>query len=384
MEQYAYERLPRTFGSPFASPVRLEKIEVIGREGNWFFRVTDGDGDQGVVQGNPKIATGISLVENLTAPFFLGKDLRNLYEDMVEFYRAKSSYKFASVLYWNVLSHLELASLDLLGKKAGLSAGTLLGRERRRDTVPVYLTNINRRDDPRAIMDYLRPIAEEYGYRAVKFKIGGRMSHDGDAREGWTEAMLLAGREAFDESTELYVDANSSYTPGEAVRIGKRLQELNYRIFEEPIEWNNIPGHKIVADALDIPVATGEQETNLHNFAWLIESGGADIIQPDVFYVGGLFRTMLVCDMASAAGLPVMPHSPKIGPAMAPMLLGVSLMETPGPFQECLPPDGDTGWFEPSLTVVDGTVKVPDGPGLGVTIAKDYLEGGEVLFSLSH
>ena len=57
-----------------------------------------------------------------------------------------------------------------------------------------------------------------------------------------------------------------------------------------------------MADALEIPIAGGEQEPSTHNFRWLIANDGLSIVQQDMFYFGGMIRCMQVARMANAIG----------------------------------------------------------------------------------
>ena len=67
-------------------------------------------------------------------------------------------------------------------------------------------------------------------------------------------------------------DANGSYSAAKAIEIGKRLQEMKYLWFEEPCPWEELSETKKVADALDMKVAFGEQDSSLWLFQWMIEN----------------------------------------------------------------------------------------------------------------
>ena len=86
------------------------------------------------------------------------------------------------------------------------------------------------------------------------------------------------------------------------------MEEHGYGFYEEPVEFDDLWGTKEVADALDIPVALGEQEFSEHRFRWCIANRAADIMQPDLHYYGGFIRSTRVARMAAAAGMTVVPH----------------------------------------------------------------------------
>ena len=102
-------------------------------------------------------------------------------------------------------------------------------------------------------------------------------------------------------------DSNGSYTAAEAIPIGKLMQEYKYAFYEEPVPFDWYEETKAVADALEIPIAGGEQEPSTHNFRWLIANGGLSIVQQDMFYFGGMIRCMQVARMAHTFGKQCIP-----------------------------------------------------------------------------
>ena len=95
--------------------------------------------------------------------------------------------------------------------------------------------------------------------------------------------------------------------------------------------WDWYEEQKQVADGLKIKMAGGEEEFGLHAYRWLIANDAFDILQPDVFYIGGMIRSMKVARMAQAKGKTIVPHLSKvdwdtficyISPRLVPMLIG--------------------------------------------------------------
>ena len=80
------------------------------------------------------------------------------------------------------------------------------------------------------------------------------------------------------------------------------MQEYKYAFYEEPVPFDWYEETKQVADALQIPVAGGEQEPSIHNFRWLVAHSALSVVQPDMFYFGGMVRCMRVARMANAMG----------------------------------------------------------------------------------
>jgi L-alanine-DL-glutamate epimerase-like enolase superfamily enzyme len=158
--------------------------------------------------------------------------------------------------------------------------------------------------------------------------------------------------------------------------VGKLLEEHNYRFFEEPVMFYWYEETKQVADALDIPVAGGEQEFSLHGFRWLIANDGLEIVQPDIFYFGGMVRSMKVAQMARAFGKSCTPH-------MSGGDLGfLYMMHFASALPNAMPHHEFKGFrtnieFEcrtSPLESVNGVVKVPTDPGSGVEIHPDFIK----------
>ncbi len=196
---------------------------------------------------------------NRVAPFFRGKDARQLEPLLWDLYRQGDNYKYQGLALWVCVAAAEFAVLDLLGKVSGKSVGDLLGGVRRRE-IAVYRASGNRGNTPEAEIEYLQKIVAESGARALKFRLGGRMSKNADSLPGRTEKLIPLVRETFGPEMTLYADANSSYDAAEAIRIGRLMERYDYDFYEEPCRFDHLEETKTVADALRIPIAGGEQE----------------------------------------------------------------------------------------------------------------------------
>jgi L-alanine-DL-glutamate epimerase-like enolase superfamily enzyme len=182
-------------------------------------------------------------------------------------------------------------------------------------------------------------------------------------------------RKTFGDDMVIYADSNGSYSVQEAIRIGKLMEEQKFDFYEEPVPFDWYEETKLVADALNVPIAGGEQQPSLHQFRWLIANDAVQIVQPDMFYFGGMIRSMKVALMAHAVGKQCVPHISGSGLGYLYMMHFVSAIPNAGPYHEFkgfnseLPIECPTS----SLESEDGVVTVPSGPGLGVTIDPDYI-----------
>jgi len=356
------------------APVKINRLELLRDGARFLVRVRSSDGAESVtVPNNSRLLDVYPLYLKRVAPFFVGKDARDLESLLSEVYRYQSNYKYQGLAFWVSVATVEMALLDLLGQISGKSIGELLGTVRRRD-IGVYRASGNRGNTPEQEIDYLGRIVAETGAQAIKFRLGGRMSQNADSLPGRSEALIPLVRKTFGDTMTLYADSNSSYDVPNAVRIGRLMEEHRYAMFEEPCAFDDLWATKQVSDALTVPVGLGEQEFSMRRFQWIIENRAADIIQPDLHYFGGYIRCTKVARLAAAAGMPCTLHLSESGFAYLNVLHFASYVADPGPFQEFkgetnIPFTCDTS----TLTGKNGIVRCPSGPGFGVRIDPDYV-----------
>jgi L-alanine-DL-glutamate epimerase-like enolase superfamily enzyme len=350
------------------TPLAIASVELLRTRVGSFVRSTTADGASGLAFASERIDYLHPILTRLVAPYFVGKDARDLESLIDGVYIHNSNYKLAGLAFWCCVAWVEYSLLDLLGRVANRPVGGLLGGVIRRD-VPVYLSSLRRDNTPEQEVDWLGRRLEQTGARAVKIKIGGRMSRNADAAPGRTEQLIALARKRFGEQVALMADANGSYDSAKGIEVGRKLQDLSFAFYEEPCPFEELEETKRVADALEMTVAGGEQDASLPRFRWMAAQRVVDLLQPDVTYNGGLIRTIRVARVAAAAGLQITPHSPAAGPSAVPMLQFASRTPNLGQFQEyrgeVVPP---VDWCTPAFEIQSGTVKVPTGPGLGIEI----------------
>ena len=355
-------------------PVRIASMELLRNRHNFLVRVRTSDGAEGIgVPNAMHMVHTYPIFLNRVAPFFVGKDARQFEPLLWEFYRHNDNYKYQGLALWVCVAAAEFAVLDLLGKLSGKSVGALLGGVERRE-IAVYRASGNRGNTPEEEVAYLKQIVAESGAKALKFRLGGRMSKNADSLPGRTERLIPLVREAFGKEMTLYADSNSSYDVPRAIAIGRLMEEYDYAFYEEPCEFDRLEDTKAVADALRIPVAAGEQEFSEYRFRWTIANRGVDIVQPDLHYYGGFIRSVRVARMAHAAGMLCTPHMSGSGLGYLDAAHFVSCIPNPVPFTEYkgntdIPVTSDTS----SLKVENGVVKVPSGPGFGITVDPTFV-----------
>ena len=260
------------------------------------------------------------------------------------------------------MAAIDIAMWDAAGKSAGVSVHKLLGGYR--DRVPTYLAGGYYLEGKG-----LEGLAEEmrqkvaHGARYVKMKIGGAPISEDVER-------VRAAREAIGEDVNLMVDANNAYSPLEAIKIARCMEEYDIYWFEEPVHAEDYEGLAKVRANTVIPIATGENEYTRYGFRDLIACGGADILQPDANVLGGITEWKHIASLASAHRLPLAPH----GSALLHVHLVAAFSN--GLIVEHVVTEGDTRrrLFKNVLQLdEDGMVSPPTAPGLGVELNEEFL-----------
>ena len=375
------EDLDRVLATPvlkldgLTSPVVIDSIRLLKKGREYFVHVRSKDGAEGVSLTNPPRAAYLHLILNqLVIPFFLGKDARDLENLLWDLYRWQDNYKLYGLALWSPQAWVEFAILDMLGRIAGKPMGALFGDVVRRE-IAFYVASGRRDTTPEQEIENLRALIEKSKAKALKFRIGGRMSRNVDAMPGRTETLIPLVRKTFGDAIDIHADSNSSYDPPKAIEVGRMLEEIKAVYYEEPCPFDHLEDTKKVADALAIPVAGGEQEYSEWRFRWMIANRGVDIVQPDLHYYGGMIRSIRVAHMADVANMPTTVHISG-GFGFVYMLHFASCVRDPGRYQEYKMGTEKYGaWFDEPITVKDGKMSVPTGPGVGIKDIKGLLQG---------
>lgn len=362
-----------------AEPLVVKAIELLKAGGRHFLRTTTRDGRVGLALCNGELETYAPILKSLVIPYFLGKDARDL-ETLVDgVFLAKSNYKKAGIIFWSCVAWVEFSLLDLLGQAVGKPIGGLFGPVLRRE-LEVYNSSTTRGTDPKQEVAVFEKSQAERGCRALKWKIGGRMSRNADAAPGWTENLIALMTKTFPDVIH-YADANGSYDVPNGIKWGRVLEAHGVKWLEEPCPFEDFAATKAVADGLDrILVTGGEQDTALPKFQWMIENRGVDVVQPDIVYNGGLIRAKRVARLAEGAGMLTTLHSPGTGINQIYMIHFAASTPNAGPFQEYhISAEGNQSWSSFQVKVKAGKIPVPTGPGKGFEVDPKWLEKAETL-----
>ena len=366
----------------FPDPVILESVELLYRDNQYLCRVRSKDGHEGISVSNTyQMEALYPMFTKRIAPYFVGKDARDIESLIPAVTVYDSNYKAQSLAIWVPIATVEFAILDMFGKMANRSIGLLISDKIYNPAISVYQANGERDNSAEEVIEHLKRDVAISHAKAIKFKLGGRMSHT-EYPPGRSEKLIPLVRKTFGDDMIISADANGSYTPAQAIPIGKLMQEYKYAFYEEPVPFDWYAETKQVADALEIPIAGGEQEPSTHNFRWLVANGGLSIVQPDMFYFGGMIRCTQIARMANAFGKQCIPHISSTGLGYVYMMHFVSSIPNSGPYHEFKEFNNELPYHSATSTLrsdSNGVIKVPSGPGFGVDIDPDFIKKCEVV-----
>jgi L-alanine-DL-glutamate epimerase-like enolase superfamily enzyme len=357
--------------------LKIKSLETFSTPFVAFVRVTAEDGAQGWGQVSPYNADITAQVfHRQVARWALGADADDIaaLTDTIP----EREHKFPGSYLMRALCGLDTALWDLRGKRAGKSVCELLGGTPR--PFPVYASSMKRGEiTPKDEAARFVRLRDQHGYTAFKFRVGKECGHDQDEWPGRTDEIVPLIRRTLGPEARLLVDANSAYTPGKAIEIGRFLEDHGICHFEEPCPYWEYHWTRQVTDALNLDVTGGEQDCDLALWRFAIDMRAVDVAQPDVCYLGGINRTLKVVEMAKRAGLPVTPHSANQSMVTIFTLHLMGAIENAGPYVEFSIEGADyypwdSGLYEPALVARDGKVRIPDGPGWGVELSRAWLD----------
>ena len=306
----------------------------------------------GTIAGAPGVVQ--TILEREIKPALIGQDPAFPKKIRAELWRALEYQGVQGVTQF-AMSVVDIAVWDILGKAAGLPVYKMLGAVR--DRMPAYAMCGWYRENDKDHSQYKRTINEtlELGYRAFKVKVG-RFSLDDDAER------IETGRKTAGKDIRIMVDANQAFNRVEALRRGRVYEELGCFWYEEPLPPWDHEGYSELAQALDMRIATGENEYNKHAFMDLLMKKGADVVQPDNRRAGGPTEWIEIGALSDAFGVELASHGG--GAVNMNMLCAIPnaiYMESGG-----------------KQNMVNGEVLAPETPGMSSEVARDVISRHKV------
>ena len=289
-----------------------------------------------------------TAIEQIIAPRVVGKDPTNISQIQADLHRGLyNTGRSGPTVY--AISGLDIALWDIAAKRAKMPLYKLLGGSTR-TTLPAY-ASLLRYGDARMVENKSKE-AIGRGYRYIKL------------HENKTDIIRAAKRVCGDK-VPLMVDCSCPWTVDEAIAAARELADQNLAWLEEPIyppdDHSGLARLRAVAA---MPIAAGENISNLFEFKRLFEAGAVGIAQPSITKIGGVTEMRKIFALGEAHGVVVVPHSPYFGPGLLASIhvCAASAREIPIERYYC---DFAETPFGAQIIPRDGVFAVPQEPGLG-------------------
>lgn len=297
-----------------------------------------------------------SAVEKIVAPRVVGKDPANIAQIQADLHRGLyNTGRSGAVVF--AISGLDIALWDIAAKRAGQPLYKLLGGSTR-TSLPAY-ASLLRYGDAKVVTDKIRE-ALGRGYRHIKL------------HENKTDIVRAASK-ACGSGVQLMVDCSCPWTTDESIAIARDWGDLKLTWLEEPIYPPDDHGGLARLRAVSpIPVAAGENVSNVFEFKRLFEAGAVSIAQPSITKIGGVTEMRKIFALGEAHGVTVVPHSPYFGPGLMASIhvCAASAREIPIERYYC---DFAETPFGDQINPKNGAFAVPQTPGLGIDPDPDVI-----------
>ncbi|WP_022703089.1 mandelate racemase/muconate lactonizing enzyme family protein [Pseudorhodobacter ferrugineus] len=358
---------------------KLTQIETFSNEFVCFTKLTAQDGAIGWGQTSTYNADiTAQILHRQIAPWALGADINGTDDILPLIQRIEErEHKFPGSYRCRANAGLDTALWDMEGRRAQKPVVELLGGTAR--PIRAYASSMKRDITPQDEAARFVKLRDTYGYDAFKWRVGAECGRDIDEWQGRTEEVIPVVSNALGDTIAKLVDGNSGFSPKRAIAVGHLLADNGISHFEEPTPYWDLDQTRQVTAALDIDVTGGEQDWDLSTWKRMIDMRAVDIVQPDVMYMGGLSRTLLVADMAHAAGIPCTPHSANLSLVTICTMHLLGAIPNAGKYLEFSIEGEDYYPWQEGLflgnpfAVTDGKLQIPQGPGWGVDINPDWL-----------
>ncbi len=360
--------------APLRAPFGFSQFAYSQREA-MLVRVATDDGREGWGEAYGPASVTAVIVRDFLGPLLPGRDPRAV-ESLWELLYARSVDYGQKGVVLAAISALDIACWDLKAQGAGLPLYRALGAEPL-DSIECYWTGFYFGGDEPLERRWEREAAEclGAGFRALKIKVGQGVGRDAE--------LVAAVRDFAGPDTELMIDANHAYSPMDAVRLARAVERHGIRWFEEPVSPLDPEAYLEVKARTGIPLAGGECEYTRFGFDRWFRSRAFDYAQPDICACGGITEGMKIATLGSLTGVHVTPHAwgSAVGQVAAlhfyaarprhpfSLTAETKLIEcdrTENPFRTVI--------VDQPIALESGRWRLPDRPGLGLTICTEAFE----------
>ena len=303
----------------------------------------------------------------------LGSDPFNIEDLWLRMYR--NDFWRGGDIALSVLSSIELACWDIVGKALGQPVYRLLGgqcRDKVRAYANAWYTTARK---PQEFARLAKGVVEK-GYTAMKVDPFGPGALELSHKERDHAIDLVAAiREAVGPEIDIFIEMHGRFSAATAIEIARLLEPYHPGWIEEPCPPEDIPSLRKVAARVNIPVATGERYFARYGFREVLESGAPDIIQADILHSGGFLEMKKIAAMADVRSMVMAPHNSN-GPVCTTVSVHLDFCTPNFKIQECFD-DFSEPWLLDAVPgtprVVDGYFSPPTKPGWGIELNEDVI-----------
>jgi galactonate dehydratase len=364
--------------------MRIDSVEVFTSGGGCYVRISADDGLTGVGESTFFAwPAAVAEIVSTFAPYLRGKDPLDIEDHWLALYRA---YSFRGMAVTGALSAVDQALWDLKGKRFEVPVWQLLGGRVRRGVRAMRVVDTGTTAE---VVEAARSAVEDEGYTALKILLFQDEHHRmrQAARIGDLVARFEAIRETVGWEIDLGVELHRNMSTGNAVLLCNELARLRPLFVEDPIPPDSASGLRAFAAKVGVPVAAGERNTTIWEFAEYLERPGVDFVRPDVGIAGGITHVRKICALAESFHADILPHAVPSGPVAVAAAVQVGLCTPNWELQEHRPQTGPE-WadiVDHVVEVRDGYLMAPERPGLGIELDDDGLKRHDVrVADLSH
>lgn len=256
---------------------------------------------------------------------------------------------------------IEMACVDLAARVAGMPVYTYLGGAVKDELL--FNAWIGILPPEQAAQETLK--WKQQGFRSAKIKVGGNIEADRDRIE--------AIREAVGPEFHLRIDANAGYDVDTSIKLAKMVAPYKLQLFEQPVPADDIAGMARVrreANAVGLSIMADESVLDHASLIRIIRADAADIVKVKVMKQGGFLNTRRMIATAEAAGIRcVVGHGFGLGVnTMAEIMLAATSANVIDGLECVGPLKTKDDIVTHKLDLSSGRLKLPAGPGLGVTL----------------
>ncbi len=356
----------------------IERIESFANRQLCIVKVTASDGAVGYGQTAPFEADITQFVlHRQVAPLALNQpeDDFSLADRLIN-----NLHKFTGTYVCRAAAGIDTALWDLCGKRKNQSVARMIGGADHRKKISMYYSSMVRDCPVEWEKERMARMKAENGYSAFKLHVGVCNSDAGeDYWPGRTESMLKAASEVTQGKDDLYVDPNGAFGYSASIRLLPLMRSCGVTFLEEPLPfWKVEETARLRKDIhkQGLLMAGGEQDYNPNVWKLILDLPMADIIQPDIGYIGGFTRTLDIAAKAAKLGIFTTPHTSNRSMLLPFGLHLMAVIDKPWPYLEHgVEPDPWTdALYDQPLQVENGMIKLPEEPGWGIKVSDEWLK----------